>query len=96
MSVMIATERLELDVREVGRRLAELTEEVERLKEELREASAEGETVSPSVPLDAPHPSAAITYSNEEYDALMERLDAPSAPSAVLRRTMSLRPLPEG
>lgn len=44
--------------------------------------------LSPSKPLDAPDPSAVITYSEEEYDALMRRLDAPAAPNKRLRRTM--------
>jgi hypothetical protein len=50
------------------------------------------ERVSPSVPLDAPHPSASIVYTDEEYDALSERLEAPAAPNERLRQTMSSRP----
>lgn len=43
---------------------------------------------SPSVPLDAEHPSASIVYSDAEYDALAERLESEPAPSDELRRTM--------
>ena len=50
------------------------------------------ERVSPSVPLDAPDPSASIVYTDEEYDALAERLDAPAAPNERLRQTLSSRP----
>ena len=42
----------------------------------------ERERVSPSVPLDAPDPSASIVYTDEEYDALAERL----------RQTLASRP----
>ena len=45
-------------------------------------------SVSPSNPLDATHPSASIIYSDEAYDDLMARLDAPPAPNEQLRRTM--------
>ncbi|MGI8558862.1 MAG: hypothetical protein ACR2ND_11245 [Solirubrobacteraceae bacterium] len=60
---------LELDVLDVNRRLSELAAEVDRLQkaaEGLREASAATEktTVSPSVPLDAPHPSASETQTS--------------------------------
>lgn len=44
--------------------------------------------LSPSDPLGAEHPSASIVYSDEEYDALTERLEAPPAPNDRLRRTM--------
>ena len=37
----------------------------------------ERERLSPSVPLDAPDPSASIVYTDQEYDALSERLEAP-------------------
>ena len=40
------------------------------------------ERVSPSVPLDAPDPSASLVYTGEEYDALAERL----------RQTLASRP----
>ena len=45
--------------------------------------------VSPSVPLDAPHPSASIVYSDDEYDALAARLEAEPAPGEQLRATMA-------
>jgi uncharacterized protein (DUF1778 family) len=45
--------------------------------------------VSPSDVLTAPNPSASIVYSDEEYDAFTERLEAPPAPNQRLRRTMS-------
>jgi hypothetical protein len=44
---------------------------------------------SPSAPLDAPHPGAAIVYSDQEYDALAARLEAPPAPNERLRRTLT-------
>lgn len=44
--------------------------------------------VSPSAALDTEHPGAAIVYSDDEYDALSERLDADPAPSETLRRTL--------
>ena len=50
------------------------------------------ERVSPSVPLDAPDPSASIVYTDEEYDALSERLEAAAAPNERLRQTLSSRP----
>lgn len=40
----------------------------------------------------APHPPASIPYSDEEYDALADRLERPASPNERLRRTMS-RPL---
>jgi hypothetical protein len=52
----------------------------------------EREWVSPSVPLDAPDPSASIVYTDQEYDALAERLEAPAAPNERLRKTLSSRP----
>ena len=50
------------------------------------------ERVSPSAPLDAPDPSASIVYTDEEYDALSDRLEAPAAPNERLRQTMASRP----
>lgn len=50
--------------------------------------------LSPSVPLDAPHPSAVLEVTAEEYDALVAALEAPPEPNEALRRTMSLHPLP--
>ncbi len=84
---------LELDVLDVNRRLSELAAKVDRLQkaaEALRETSVATEkaTVSPSVPLDAPHPSASLVISDEAYDALVERLEAAPAPNERLRRTM--------
>jgi hypothetical protein len=49
------------------------------------------ERVSPSVPVDAPDPSASTVYTDDEV-RLTERLEAPAAPSARLRRTLSSRP----
>jgi hypothetical protein len=68
--------------------LAEVIEAVN----ELSAAVAGRLSVSPSDPLDAPYPSASIVYSDDEYDALAARLDAPSAPNERLRRTLSERP----
>lgn len=50
------------------------------------------ERVSPSVPLDAPDPSASAVYTDEEYDAVAERLEVPAALSERLRQTLSSRP----
>jgi hypothetical protein len=50
------------------------------------------ERVSPSVPIDAVHPSASIVYSDAEYDALVDRLEAAPAPNERLRRTLASRP----
>jgi hypothetical protein len=52
----------------------------------------ERERVSPSAPLDGPDPTASIVYTDEEYDALAERLDAPAAPNERLRQTLASRP----
>jgi hypothetical protein len=52
----------------------------------------ERERVSPSVPLDAPDPSASIVYTDEEYDALAHRLEAPAALNERLRQTLASRP----
>jgi hypothetical protein len=49
------------------------------------------ERVSPSDPLDAPDPSASIVYTEEEYDALADRLEARAAPNERLRQTLSSR-----
>jgi hypothetical protein len=49
------------------------------------------ERVSPSVPVDAPDPSASMVYTDDEV-RLTERLEAPAAPSDRLRRTLSSRP----
>lgn len=59
---------------------------------ELSAALGERLAASPSVPLDEPHPSASIVYSDEEYDTLAERLAAPHAPNQRLRRTMLDQP----
>ncbi len=98
MSLMATTGEIEAELRELSRRQAELAAEVERLKETLGEAHDEpraGEPVSPSVPLDAPHPSAKLVIPDDAYDALVERLEAPPNPNERLRRTMSLHPLPK-
>jgi hypothetical protein len=52
----------------------------------------ERERVSPSVPLDAPDPRASIVYTDQEYDALAERLEAPAATDEQLTRTLASRP----
>ncbi len=57
----------------------------------LTEALADRLAVSPSRPLDAAHPSASIVYTDEAYDALTARLEAPPAPNEQLKRTMSGR-----
>lgn len=75
------------------KRDAKLPEIIEAVNE-LSATLAERLAVSPSRPLDAPHPSASIVYSDEEYDALTKRLDAPPAPTERLRRTMSGRATP--
>lgn len=56
---------------------------------ELSDALANRLAVTPSDPLDAPHPSASIVYDDDEYDALSARLEAESAPDERLRRTMA-------
>jgi hypothetical protein len=68
--------------------LAEVIDAVNKLSATLAGRLA----VSPSDPLDGEHPSASIVYSDEEYDALAERLEAPPAPNDRLRRTMAGRP----
>ena len=55
----------------------------------LSDALASRLAVSPSVPLDARHPSASIVYSDDEYDALAARLDGKPMPGEQLRRTMA-------
>jgi hypothetical protein len=65
-----------------------------RAKAHKQEGPDARERLSPSRPLDAPHPSAVLEVTAEEYDALAADLEAPSAPSEALRRTMSLHPLP--
>jgi hypothetical protein len=69
------------------RREASLDEVIDAVNELAAEWPSAGR-LSPSKPLDAPDPSAVITYSEEEYDALMKRLEAPPAPNERLRRTM--------
>jgi hypothetical protein len=100
MTVMSTTTRkLETDLNEVTRKLADVSAEVERLRQELAEvkaASGERELLSPSRPLDAPHPAAVMEVTAEEYDALIDRLEAPANPSEALRKTMAGHlPLPE-
>lgn len=56
---------------------------------ELSEVAADRLRLSPSVPLDARHPSATLVYTDEEYDALAARLEADPAPNERLRRTMA-------
>jgi len=69
---------------------AGLPEVIEAVNE-LRAALGARLAVSPSIPVDAEHPSASIVYSDEEYDALAGRLEAPPAPNERLRRTMAVR-----
>jgi uncharacterized protein (DUF1778 family) len=85
------TRQIEARLREVSRRNQEQSAAIERLEKDLAElkAAATPQRVSPSVPLDAPEPNAAITYSAEAYDALMRRLDAPANPNERLRKTMA-------
>jgi hypothetical protein len=74
-----------------GRRLsadAGLAEVIEAVND-LSANVARRERLSPSVPLDGEHPSASIVYSDEAYDAFVERLDSDPAPNERLRRTMA-------
>jgi hypothetical protein len=94
---MATTTEIESELREVSRRQTELAAEIERLKRELaevREASEVSERLSPSVPLDAPDPSATLEVTAEEYDAFVKDLDAPPEPNERLRRTMSQHRFP--
>jgi hypothetical protein len=97
--VSTTTRRLEADLNAVTRKLADVSAEVERLRQELAEvkaASDERELLSPSRPLDAPHPAAVMEVTADECDALIDRLDAPANPSEALRKTMAGHlPLPE-
>lgn len=92
MTIVATTaKQIETDLNEVSRKLADVTAEVERLRRELAEvkaAPARRELLSPSRPLDAPHPSAVMEVTAEEYDALVAQLDEPPAPSEQLKRTM--------
>lgn len=65
--------------------LAEVIDAVNELSDE----AADRLRLSPSRPLDAPHPSATLVYTDEEYDAMVERLEQPPSPSEELRRTMA-------
>ncbi len=67
---------------------AGLTDVIEAVNE-LSETLASRLAISPSAPLDAPHPSASIVYTDDEYDALVDRLEAEAAPGEQLRRTMA-------
>ena len=69
--------------------LPEVIEAVNELSVTLAQRLA----VSPSNPLSGAHPSASVVYSDDEYDALADRLEAPPAPNDRLRHTMSSRPL---
>jgi hypothetical protein len=53
------------------------------------------ERLSPSVPLDAPHPTVEFVISDDVYDALIERLEVPPSPIERLRRTMAIHPCPQ-
>jgi anti-sigma factor ChrR (cupin superfamily) len=55
--------RIEARLREVSRRQAEQAEEIGQLEQDLatvKAAAEERRRVSPSIPLDAPHPSASL------------------------------------
>ena len=67
---------------------AALAEVIEAVNE-LSATVARREGLSPSVPLDGEHPSASIVYSDEAYDAFVERLESDPAPNEQLRRTMA-------
>lgn len=67
---------------------AGLVEVIEAVND-LSATVARREGLSPSVPLDGEHPSASIVYSDDAYDALVERLDSEPAPNERLRRTMA-------
>ena len=72
MTIVATTaKQIETDLNEVSRKLADVTAEVERLRRELAEVKAsptERELLSPSRPLDAPHPSAVMEVTAEEYE----------------------------
>jgi hypothetical protein len=93
MTIVATTaKQIETDLNEVSRKLVDVITEVERLRRELAElkaAPAQRKLLSPSRPLDAPHPSAVMEVSAEEYDALVARLDEPPAPDARLKKTMA-------
>jgi hypothetical protein len=92
MTIVATTaKQIETDLNEVSRKLADVTAEVERLRRELAEVKAApaGELLSPSRPLDAPHPSAVMEVTAEEYDALAAQLDEPSSPNERLKKTMA-------
>ena len=92
MTIVATTaKQIETDLNEVSRKLADVTAEVERLRRELAEVKAApaGELLSPSRPLDAPHPSAVMEVTAEEYDALVAQLDEPSSPNERLKKTMA-------
>jgi len=91
-TVATTAKQIETDLNEVSRKLAEVTAEVERLRRELaevKEAAAGRDLLSPSRPLDAPHPSAVMEVTAEEYDALVAQLDEPPAPNERLKKTMA-------
>ena len=65
-----------------------------RAMKDQRGQSEAADRLSPSRPVTAPHSSAVLELSAEEYDAFVANLEGPSEPSEALRRTMSLHPLP--
>jgi len=93
MTIVATTaKQIETDLNEVSRKLADVTAEVERLRRELADvkaAPAGRELLSPSRPLDAPHPSAVMEVTAEEYDALVAQLDEPPAPNERLQKTIA-------
>ena len=92
MTIVATTaKQIETDLNEVSRKLADVTAEVERLRRELAEVkeAAGRELLSPSRPLDAPHPSAVMEVTAEEYDALVAQLDEPPAPNERLKKTIA-------
>ena len=60
--VALTAKQIETDLNELSRKLADVTAAVERLRRELADVKAApaGELLSPSRPLDAPHPSAVM------------------------------------
>ena len=92
MTIVATTaKQIETDLNDVSRKLTDVTAEVERLRRELAQvkAAAGRELLSPSRPLDAPHPSAVMEVTADEYDALVAQLDDPPAPNEQLKKTIA-------
>ena len=90
-TVATTAKQIETDLNDVSRKLTDVTAEVERLRRELAQvkAAAGRELLSPSRPLDAPHPSAVMEVTAEEYVALVAQLDDPPAPNERLKQTLA-------